>query len=221
MVLEELWLHPDANVALWALMVLRQLDSARAQQLRQMPRTGLPMSETLTAFLEGEQLASREILMAIADHSLIRRLEPGLLLSLNRLCSLETWRQGDPIDRPGCGVLVLLSGRCSLRQSLVPGSAPKTLSDYGPGAIVGLADYFSNIEPAKKGRLVATENGCIGLMFNRSGFNQLLDLSPSFEQSLIRELAVSCESLQQSLLAERQNRQHQRMRGQNDARQSE
>jgi hypothetical protein len=221
MVLEELWLHSNANVALWSLMVLRQLDSARAQQLRQMPRTGLPMSETLTAFLEGEQLASREILMAIAEHSLIRRLEPGLLLSLNSLCSLETWRQGDPIDRPGCGVLVLLSGRCSLRQSLVPGSAPKTLSDYGPGAIVGLADYFSDIEPAKKGRLVAAENRCIGLMFNRSGFNKLLDLSPIFEQSLIRELAVKCESLQQSLLAERQNRQHQRMRDQNDARQSE
>ena len=216
MVLEELWLHPDPNVALWALMVLRQLDSTRAQKLHQMPRTGLPISETLTAFLEGEQLASREILMAIADHSLIRRLEPGLLLSLHRLCNLENWRQGDPIDRPGCGVLILLSGHCSLRQSLVPGSAPKTLSNYGPGTIIGLADYFSHREPAKKSKLVATENGCTGLMFSRSGFNQLLDLSPSFEQSLIRELAVNCESLQQSLLTERQNRQHQRMRDQND-----
>jgi hypothetical protein len=117
--------------------------------------------------------------------------------------------------------LILLSGRCSLRQSLVPGSAPKTLSDYGPSTIIGLADYFSNIEPAKKGRLVATENGCTGLIFSRSGFNQLLDLSPSFEQSLIRELAVNCESLQQSLMTERQHRQHQRMRDQNDARQSE
>jgi len=221
MVLEDLWLHPDPNVALWALMVLRQLDSARAQQLRQMPRTGLPMSEALTAFLEGEQLASVEILMAIADHSLIRRLEPGLLLSLHRLCKLENWRQGDPIDRPVCGVMILLSGRCSLRQSLVPGSAPKTLSDYGPGAIVGLADYFSNIEPSKKGRLIAAENGCIGLMFNRSGFNQLLNLSPSFEQSLIRELAVNCESTQQSLLTERQNRQHQQMRDQNDTKLAE
>ena len=216
MVLEELWLHPDPNVALWALMVLRQLDSTRAQKLHQMPRTGLPISETLTAFLEGEQLASREILMAIADHSLIRRLEPGLLLSLHHLCNLENWRQGDPIDRPGCGVLILLSGHCSLRQSLVPGSAPKTLSNYGPGTIIGLADYFSNREPAKKSKLVATENGCTGLMFSRSGFNQLLDLSPSFEQSLIRELAVNCESLQQSLLTEHQNRQHQRMRDQND-----
>ena len=216
MVLEELWLHPDPNVALWALMVLRQLDSTRAQKLHQMPRTGLPISETLTAFLEGEQLASREILMAIADHSLIRRLEPGLLLSLHRLCNLENWRQGDPIDRPGCGVLILLSGHCSLRQSLVPGSAPKTLSNYGPGTIIGLADYFSHREPAKKSKLVATENGCTGLMFSRSGFNQLLDLSPSFGQSLIRELAVNCESLQQSLLTERQNRQHQRMRDQND-----
>jgi CRP-like cAMP-binding protein len=221
MVLEELWLHPDPNVALWALMVLRQLDSTRAQKLHQMPRTGLPISETLTAFLEGEQLASREILMAIADHSLIRRLEPGLLLSLHRLCNLENWRQGDPIDRPGCGVLILLSGHCSLRQSLVPGSAPKTLSNYGPGTMIGLADYFSNREPAKKSKLVATENGCTGLMFSRSGFNQLLDLSPSFEQSLIRELAVNCESLQQSLLTERQNRQHQRMRDQNDAKPSE
>ena len=221
MVLEELWLHPDPNVALWALMVLRQLDSTRAQKLHQMPRTGLPISETLTAFLEGEQLASREILMAIADHSLIRRLEPGLLLSLHRLCNLENWRQGDPIDRPGCGVLILLSGHCSLRQSLVPGSAPKTLSNYGPGTIIGLADYFSHREPAKKSKLVATENGCTGLMFSRSGFNQLLDLSPSFEQSLIRELAVNCESLQQSLLTERQNRQHQRMRDQNDTRMPE
>ena len=49
-------------------------------------------------------------------------------------------------------------------------------------------------------------------MFSRTGFGNLLDVSPIFEQSLIRELAISCESLQRSLQAERQQQQHQRMR---------
>ncbi len=208
-ILEGLWLDTDPNVALWALMVLRQLDAGQAQRLTQTPRTGLPASESLTAFLQGEQLASRDILTAMAEQPLIQRLEPGTLLALPRLCSLQQWRQGDPIERPGGGVLILLAGRCAQRQSLVPGSAPKTLAEHGAGSTVGLADYFGDLNNGAKTSLIASTQSCTALVFSRTGFTEILDLSPIFEQSLIRELAISCESLQSTLLAERQNKQHQ------------
>ena len=211
-VLEGLWLDTDPNVALWALMVLRQVDSRQAERLLQTPRTGLPSSKTLKGFLEGEQLASIEILAAIADQPLIQRLEPGALVGLDRLCNLRQWRQGDPVERPAGGVLILLAGSCEQRQSLVPGSAPKTIAEHGSGTIVGLADYFGEPKSGSQARLVASPDGCSALVFSRTGFGNLLDVSPIFEQSLIRELAISCESLQRSLQAERQQQQHQRMR---------
>jgi len=211
-VLEGLWLDTDPSVALWALMVLRQVDSRQAERLLQTSRTGLPSSKTLKGFLEGEQLASIEILAAIADQPLIQRLEPGALVGLDRLCNLRQWRQGDPVERPAGGVLILLAGSCKQRQSLVPGSAPKTIAEHGTGTIVGLADYFGEPKSRPQARLVASPDGCSALMFSRTGFGNLLDVSPIFEQSLIRELAISCESLQRSLQAERQQQQHQRMR---------
>ena len=172
----------------------------------------MPSSKTLKGFLEGEQLASIEILAAIADQPLIQRLEPSILLELHRVCSLQQWRQGDPIERPAGGVLILLSGQCAQRQSLVPGSAPKTIAQYGAGTIIGLADYFGDHQSGAQSRLVATAQGCRTLLFSRAGFRELLDVSPIFEQSLIRELALNCESLQRSLLSERQQQQHQRLR---------
>jgi len=211
-VLEGLWLDTDPSVALWALMVLRQVDSRQAERMLQTPRTGLPSSRALKGFLEGEQLASIEILAAIADQPLIQRLEPGALVGLDRLCNLRQWRQGDPIERPAGGVLILLAGSCEQRQSLVPGSAPKTIAEHGSGTIVGLADYFGEPKSGSQARLVASPDGCSALVFSRTGFGNLLDISPIFEQSLIRELAISCESLQRSLQAERQQQQHQRMR---------
>ncbi|MFT5339504.1 MAG: hypothetical protein ACI9IO_001244 [Cyanobium sp.] len=211
-VLEGLWLDTDPSVALWALMVLRQVDSRQAERLLQTPRTGLPSSKTLKGFLEGEQLASIEILAAIAAQPLIQRLEPGALVGLDRLCNLRQWRQGDPVERPAGGVLILLAGSCEQRQSLVPGSAPKTIAEHGSGTIVGLADYFGEPKSGSQARLVASPDGCSALVFSRTGFGNLLDVSPIFEQSLIRELAISCESLQRSLQAERQQQQHQRMR---------
>ena len=211
-VLEGLWLDTDPTVALWALMVQRQVDARQAERLLQTPRTGLPSTKTLTGFLEGEQLASVEILAAIADQPLIQRLEPRILLELHRICSLQQWRQGDPIERPAGGVLILLSGQCAQRQSLVPGSAPKTIAEHGAGTIIGLADYFGDHQSEAQSRLVATAQGCRTLLFSRAGFRELLDVSPIFEQSLIRELALNCESLQRSLQSERQHQQHQRMR---------
>ena len=211
-VFEGLWLDTDPSVALWALMVLRQVDNRQAERLLQTPRTGLPSSKTLKGFLEGEQLASIEILAAIADQPLILRLEPGALVGLDRLCNLRQWRQGDPIERPAGGVLILLAGSCEQRQSLVPGSAPKTIAEHGSGTILGLADYFGEHKSGSQARLVASPDGCSALMFSRTGFGNLLDISPIFEQSLIRELAISCESLQRSLQAKQQQQQHQRMR---------
>ena len=183
-ILEGLWLDTDPSVSLWALMVLRQLDPPRAERLTNAHRTDLPASDILTA---------------IADQPLIQRLEPGAFLNLHRLCSLQQRRQGDPIERPSCGVLVLLAGSCEQRESLVPGFAPKTLAEHCAGSIVGLADYFGDLRSGTKARFVAAPQGCSALVFSRRGFSELIDVSPIFEQALIRELALQCESLQRRL----------------------
>jgi len=211
-VLEELWLDTDPCVALWSLMLLRQLDANRAERLLQTPRTELPNNSTLTAFLRGEPLASLAILNLLAELPLIQRFEPSTLLHLHRLCSLDHWRQGDPIPTPPQGLLILLTGQCDHRQSLVPGSSESTMASHGKGTILGLADYFGEGQSAQQPKLVAAEHGCSALVFSRSSFRELLDVSPIFELWLIKDLAISCESLQRTLQAERQKHLHDQMR---------
>ena len=81
----------------------------------------------------------------------------------------------------------------------MPGLAPKTLAEHCAGSIVGLADYFGDLRSGTKARFVAAPQGCSALVFSRRGFSELIDVSPIFEQALIRELALQCESLQRRL----------------------
>lgn len=215
-ILEELWLDTDPSVSLWALMVLRQLDAPRAERRTKALRAGLPTSAKLTAFLRGEQLLSHEVLTIIAEQPLVQRLEPSALLELHRLSSLQEWFQGDSIELPSAGVLILIRGRCEQRESLVPGSAPKKMSEHCSGEILGLANYFGDLSIGAKARFVAAPQGCSALAFTHAGFSELIDVSPIFEQALIRELALHCESLQRTLQIERQQQQHDRMRRMNN-----
>ena len=185
-------------------MILRQLHPERGNRLLQTPRTGLPDDSTLTALLQGEQLPSLDIVNLLTELPLIQRFEPSTLLQLHRLCSLRHWRQGDPMETTPRGVLILLTGQCDHRQRLAPGSPTTTSASHGKGSILGLANYFGEANSARQLDLVAAEQGCSALAFSRTGFRELLDVSPVFEQSLLRDLAINCESLQRSLQAVRQ-----------------
>jgi hypothetical protein len=213
-VVDELWLDADPNVALWALMVQRQLDARRGARLLDTPRTGLPGNERLEGFLRGEPLVGTDMLMMLADLPLIDCFEPAVLLELHRHCSLRHWCQGDAIETEREGVLILLKGSCEERQCLMPGSPLTTLASHTAGTVLGLVDYFGERPAGEQVRLVASEPGCSALVFNRPGFRNLLDIAPIFERSVIRDLALACESLQRSLQAERKNHLHDRQRRQ-------
>jgi CRP-like cAMP-binding protein len=200
-VLEGLWLDTDPNVALWANIILQQLYPERSNRLLQTPRTGLPVDATLTAFIQDKQPPSLEIISLLAQLPLIQRFEPATLLHLDRLCSLRHWRVGDPIETTPRGVLIVLAGQCDHRQSLEPDSPPTSIASHGKGSILGLANYFGESNSVQQPDLVAAEHGCSALAFSRTGFRELLDVSPVFEQSLLRDLAINCEFLQRSLQA--------------------
>ncbi len=211
-VLEELWLDADPNVALWALMVQRRLQPERAEAMRRQPRSGQPGGAFLDAFLRGEPLAGSEILTLLADLPLIGRFEPGVLLGLHRLGTLRHWSQGDRMDPGDDAVLVLLRGACEQRRRLAPGSPPRKVASEEAGAILGLVDYFGERRAGERPLWFAAAPGCVALAMSRVAFRELLDVSPIFQQTVIRDLAVACESLQRSLQDERQNRVHERMR---------
>ena len=204
-VLEGLWLDTDPHVALWAYMILEQLYPERSNRLLQTPRTGLPVDATLTAFLHGEHPPSLEIISLLAQLPLIQRFEPSTLLHLHRLCSLRHWREGDSMETTPRGVLIVLAGQCDHNQSLEPGLRPTSMASHGKGSILGLANYFGEGNSAQQSYLVAAEHGCSTLSFSSTGFRELLDVSPVFEQSLLRDLAINCEFLQRSLQAVRQS----------------
>ena len=198
-VLEDLWLDTDPSVALWASMILRQLHPERSQRLLLTPRTGLPIDATLAAFLQGEQPACLAIVGPLAELPLIQRFEPSTLLHLHRLCSLHHWRPGDPMAATLGGVLILLTGQCDHRQNLAPGSPPTIMASHGKGTILGLANYFGEGNSGQQPELVAGKDGCSALAFSRTGFRELLNVSPVFEQSLLRDLAINFDVLQRSL----------------------
>jgi hypothetical protein len=194
-VLEDLWLDTDPSVALWASMILRQLHPERSQRLLLAPRTGLPIDATLAAFLQGEQQAYLDIISPLAELPLIQRFEPSTLLHLHRLCSLHHWRPGDVMATTLRVVLILLTGQCEHRHSLAPGSPPTIIASYGKGTILGLANYFGEGNSGHQPELVSGKDGCSALAFSRTGFRELLKVSPVFEQSLLRDLAINFDIL--------------------------
>ena len=196
-VLEDLWLDTDPSVALWASMILRQLHPERSQRLLLTPRTGLPIDATLAAFLQGEQPDCLDIVSRLAELPLIQRFEPSTLLHLHRFCSLHHWRPSDPMTTTLRGVLILLTGQCEHRQSLAPGSPATITASHGKGTILGLANYFSEGNSGQQPELVAGKDGCSALAFSRTGFRELLKVSPVFEQSLLRDLAIDFDVLHQ------------------------
>jgi hypothetical protein len=92
-------------------------------------------------------------------------------------------------------VLILLTGQCEHRHSLAPGSPPTIIASYGKGTILGLANYFGEGNSGHQPELVSGKDGCSALAFSRTGFRELLKVSPVFEQSLLRDLAINFDIL--------------------------
>jgi hypothetical protein len=155
----------------------------------------VPVDATLAAFLQGEQPDCLDIVSQLAELPLIQQFEPSTLLHFHRLCSLQRWRPAEPIPITLRGVLILLTGQCEHRQSLAPGSPATITASHGKGTILGLANYFGEGNSGQQPELVAGKDGCSALAFTRTGFRKLLNVSPVFEQSLLRDLAINLDVL--------------------------
>jgi len=73
------------------------------------------------------------------------------------------------------------------------------MASHGKGTILGLSNYFGEGNSGQPPELVAGKDGCSALTFSRTGFRELLNVSPVFEQSLLRDLAINFDVLQRSL----------------------
>ena len=188
-VLDDLWTYPDPENAVWVLWYLDQRHPERAARLRRSHRQGLPGSPHLQALLEGRPLAVAEQLRLLTRVPRLEALSPSALFNVAAWGQLRSWSAGATILRPGdrAGwMAILLEG-----SALVAGAYWQ--AQVSAGETLGEMALLSG---GPQGSTVTAREPVRALVFDASGFEQLLHQSSAFARSLLRQQTRRIEEFQ-------------------------
>ena len=188
-VLEDLWTDPDPENAVWVLWYLDQRHPERAAKLRRSPRPGLPGSPHLQALLEGSPLAEAEQLRLLTRVPLLEALSPSALFNMAAWGQLRSWSAGATILRPG--------DRAGWMAILLEGSALVGGADWQAQVSAGeTLGEMALLSGGPQGSTVTAREPVRALVFDASGFEQLLHQSSAFARSLLRQQTRRIEEFQ-------------------------
>lgn len=188
-VLEDLWTDPDPENAVWVLWYLDQRHPDRAARLRRSPRPGLPGSPHLQALLEGRPLAEAEQLRLLTRVPQLEALSPSALFNMAAWGQLRSWPDGATILRPG--------DRAGWMAILLEGSAQVRGADWQAQVSAGEPlGEMALLSGGPQGSTVTAREPVRALVFDASGFEQLLHQSSAFARSLLRQQTRRIEEFQ-------------------------
>ncbi len=195
-VIDGLWSDPDPDTARWVLWVQSQRSPHRAEALlRQGRPDGSRLDNQDSLFFDNspeQQLLLRRLLAVPLASGLspaalfnmvrwgqLRQLEPGARL----------FQVGDPADL----VAILLEGQCLVLRGYSPDGQLIPVARVLAGESIGEVAYFADHN--RRAQVRADDEPVQLLVFPSDRFESLLQTSPEFSRSLLRQLALRIEDL--------------------------
>ncbi len=190
-VIDSLWNDPDPDTARWVLWVQGKRAPQRAEALLRQPRAGATNLSNLGLANFDESCEEPDLLRRLLKVPLAAGLSPAALFSMVRwgqLLQLEPWAPlfevGDPADL----VAILLEGQCQVLSGSAPNGQPIEVARLHPGDSIGDVAYFADHH--RRAEVRAEEEPVQLLVFTTERFESLLQTSPEFSRSLLRQLAL-------------------------------
>jgi Cyclic nucleotide-binding domain len=195
-VIDSLWIDPDPDTARWVLWVQRKRSPQRAEALlRQVRPDGFGSSQD--TFILDYTTAHLQLLSRLVRVPLVAGLSPGALFSMVRwgeLRQLEPgaslFKVGDPADL----VAILLEGQCIVLRGYSRDGGITTVARIQAGESIGDVAFFADHRRKSEVR-VADGVPAQLLVFSAERFESLLQTSPEFSRSLLRQMALRIEDL--------------------------
>ena len=195
-VIDSLWGDPDPDTARWVLWVQGKRSPQRAELLLRQPRAGATNLSNLGLTDFDESSKEPELLRRLLTVPLASGLSPAALFSMVRwgqLKQLEPWaplfQVGDAADL----VAILLEGQCLVWRGSADNGQPIEVARLLPGEPIGDVAYFADHN--RRAEVRAEGEPVQLLVFTTERFESLLQTSPEFSRSLLRQLALRIEDL--------------------------
>jgi len=195
-VIDSLWSDPDPDMARWVLWVQGKRSPQRAGALLRQPRPGAPNLSSLELLNFTDKAEQTQLLRRLLMVPLAAGLSPAALINMVRWGQLKHLEPGAPlfeVGDPADLVAILLEGQCEVIRGSGPEGQPIKVARLRPGEPIGQVAYFADHN--RRSVVRAEGEPVLLLVFKSERFESLLQTSPEFSRSLLRQLALRIEDL--------------------------
>lgn len=196
-VIDSLWNDPDPDTARWVLWVQSKRSPQRAEALlRQARPDGASAMVDTDTFILDNSLEQLQLLRRLLRVPLVAGLSPAALFNMVRWGQLRQLEPGAPLFKvgdPADLVAILLEGQCLVMRGYSDAGELTTMARVQAGEPIGEVAIFA--DHCRKSEVRADGEPAQLLLFSVERFESLLQSSPEFSRSLLRQMALRIEDL--------------------------
>ena len=199
-VIDSLWGDPDPDTARWVLFVQGKRSPHRAEALLRQGRPDGLTQDSLDAFFSDNSPEQQQLLRRLLAVPMAAGLSPAALFNMVRWGELRMLNPGDrlfQVGDPANLVAILLEGQCLVLRGHRPDGQLRMVARVRAGEPIG--DVAFSADHSRRAEVRAEDQPVQLLVFPAERFENLLQTSPEFSRSLLRQLALRIEDLYSQL----------------------
>ena len=199
-VIDSLWSDPDPDTARWVLFVQGKRSPNRAEALLRQGRSDGLNQDSLDAFFSDNSPEQQLLLRRLLAVPMAAGLSPAALFNMVRWGQLRTLDPGErlfQVGDPANLVAILLEGQCLVLRGHRPDGQLRKMARVRAGEPIGDVAFFA--DHSRRAEVRAEGEPVQLLVFSAERFESLLQTSPEFSRSLLRQLALRIEDLYSQL----------------------
>ena len=194
-VIDSLWTDPDPDTARWVLWVQSNRSPQRAEALLRQARPD-GVSTVEDSFILDNSPVQLQLLRRLLRVPLVAGLSPAALFNIVRWGRLRQLDPGAPLFKvgdPADLVAILLEGQCLVLRGFTHEGELNTVARVRGGELIGQVAFFA--DHCRRAEVRADDEPAQLLVFSVERFESLLQTSPEFSRSLLRQMALRIENL--------------------------